>query len=261
MKCGRISLCFMFTTILNYERNTMKFQKNTYISGLYDGIPIALGYVSVSFSLGIQAASSGIPVLWMLLISMTNLTSAGEKAGIDIILAGGSLVEMAITQLMINSRYFLMSLSLSQRLTEEFNLPHRLAASFGVTDEIFAVASSKAHSVSPRYMYGLITLPYIGWALGTFLGAAAGNILPEIVTNALGIALYGMFIAIVVPPTKKNPKLLAVVLPAVALSCLIYYLPALDFISDGFSIIISTVSAAIIGALLFPIETEDPADE
>ncbi len=239
----------------------MKPQKNTYMSGLADGIPIALGYLSVSFSLGIQAASQGIPVLWMLLISMTNLTSAGERAGVDIILSGGSLFEMAITQLMINSRYFLMSLSLSQKLTREFNIPHRLAASFGVTDEIFAVASSKPHALSPKYMYGLITLPYIGWSLGTFLGAAAGNILPEMVTNSLGIALYGMFIAIVVPPAKENPKLLAVILPAVALSCIIYYIPALDFISDGFAIIICTLAASIIGAIFFPIETEDPADE
>lgn len=239
----------------------MKTRTDSYRAGLYDGIPIALGYLSVSFSLGIQAAAQGIPVLWVVLISMTNLTSAGEKAGIDIILAHGSLIEMAITQLMINSRYFLMSLSLSQKLTEDFNIGHRLAASFGVTDEIFAVASSKPHSVSPRYMYGLITLPYIGWAAGTLLGAAAGNILPDTVTNALGIALYGMFIAIVVPPAKKNPKLLAVVLPAIVISCLIYYVPALDFISDGFSIIISTVLAAVIGALLFPVDTEDPADE
>ncbi len=239
----------------------MKPQKNTYMSGLMDGIPIALGYLSVSFSLGIQAASHGIPVLWMLLISMTNLTSAGERAGIDIILSGGSLFEMGITQLMINSRYFLMSLSLSQKLTREFNIPHRLAASFGVTDEIFAVASSKSHTLSPKYMYGLITLPYIGWSLGTFLGAAAGNILPEIVTNALGIALYGMFIAIVVPPAKENPKLLAVILPAISLSCIIYYIPALDFISDGFAIIICTLAASLTGALFFPIETEDPADE
>lgn len=192
---------------------------------------------------------------------MTNLTSAGEKAGIGVILAHGGLIEIALTQLTINSRYSLMSLSLSQRLDKGFSALHRLIASFGITDEIFAVASSKSHRLSPKYMYGLITLPYLGWSLGTLLGAAAGNILPELIANALGIALYGMFIAIVVPPTRKNPRLLTVVLPAIAISCAIHYIPVLGFISDGFSIIISTVAAALIGALLFPIQTEDPDDE
>lgn len=241
---------------------TMKPKNSTYIKGVLDGLPIALGYLSVSFSLGIQAAAQGIPVLWVLLISMTNLTSAGEAAGIGIIVHGGSLIEMAATELMINSRYFLMSLSLSQKLSKKFTLPHRLAASFGITDEIFAVAASQPGTLIPRYMYGLITLPYIGWALGTFLGAAAGNILPDIVSNALGIALYGMFVAIVVPPARKNPRLLAVVLPAIAISCVIRYVPVISgVISDGFAIIISTVAAALIGAVFFPVAPEDPADE
>ncbi len=239
----------------------MKPQHNSFIAGLVDGIPIGLGYLSVSFSFGIQASVMGIPILWVLLISMTNLTSAGQASGIGIIVSGGSLIEMALTQLIINSRYFLMSLSLSQKLERTFTLPHRLTASFGITDEIFAVASSKSHRIAPRYMYGLISMPYIGWSLGTLLGAAAGNILPEIISGALGIALYGMFIAIVVPPTKQNPKLLAVVIPAIAISCLLHYIPALAFISSGFTVIISTVIAATLGALIFPIHTEDPEDE
>ncbi len=239
----------------------MNPKNNSFVGGLVDGLPIGLGYLAVSFSVGIQASSQGVPFLWALLISMTNLTSAGQAAGIGIIAAGGSLVEMALAQLTINSRYFLMSISLSQKLDKGFTLPHRLAASFGITDEIFAVASSKPHNVSPKYMYGLIALPYVGWSLGTLLGAVMGNVLPDMLANSLGIALYGMFIAIVVPPAKANPKLLVVVLPAVLISCLIYYLPALDFISGGFSVIISTVIAALIGALVFPIETEDTPDE
>lgn len=256
--CILLPTAFAHKTVSEYHMNLLQ---NTYKKGLYDGIPIALGYLSVSFSIGLFASAKGIPILWILLISMTNLTSAGQKAGISVILSHGALIEMALTQLIINSRYFLMSLSLSQRLNKSFTLPHRLIASFGVTDEIFAVAASKPHVLSPKYMYGLITLPYIGWSLGTLLGAALGNILPEIVVSALGIALYGMFIAIVVPPAKKNPRLLAVILPAIAISCTIYYLPQLGFISSGFSIIISTISAALIGALIFPIETEDPCDE
>ncbi|MGN1127734.1 MAG: AzlC family ABC transporter permease [Candidatus Flemingiibacterium sp.] len=196
-----------------------------------------------------------------MLISMTNLTSAGQLAGIGIIHAGGGLAEMALTQLVINLRYALMSLSLSQKLDGGFNLFHRLAVSFGITDEIFAVASSKKGDVSPRYMYGLIMIPYIGWAAGTALGTLAGNLLPEMLRNALGIALYGMFIAIVVPPAKKRPKLLAVIGIAVGLSCLIRFVPVFSFISDGFSIIICTLIAATAGALLFPVVTEDADDE
>lgn len=239
----------------------MKFVRNTYIHGLIDGVAIALGYLAVSFSVGIQASAVGIPVVWALIISMTNLTSAGQAAGINIIGAGGSLIEIAAAQLTINSRYFLMSLSLSQRLDGKYGSVHRLLSSFGITDEIFAVASSKPYPVKPSYMYGLVTLPYIGWALGTLLGAIAGSLLPNIITSSLGIMLYGMFIAIVLPPVKKKPRLLYVVIPAAAISCIIYFLPALDFISGGFSVIISTVIAATVGALLFPLETEDPKDE
>ena len=246
---------------LTYRKNPMKAQKNSYLAGLVDGVPIGLGYLSVSFSFGIMAVAQGVPLVWALLISMTNLTSAGQLAGLGIIVAGGSLPEIALSQLIINSRYFLMSLSLSQRLDKDFNIFHRLAASFGITDEIFAVAASKPHTVSPRYMYGLITIPYIGWSLGTLLGAAAGNILPCLVTNALGIALYGMFIAIVVPPAKMDHRLFAVILPAILFSCLFRYVPALGFVSDGFAIIISTVAAALIGALVFPVDTEESVSE
>jgi len=239
----------------------LKINKNTYLHGLGDGVAIALGYLAVSFSVGIQASAVGIPVFWAVIISMTNLTSAGQAVGINIIGAGGSFIEIAAAQLTINSRYFLMSLSLSQHLDGKFGILHRIASSFGITDEIFAVASSKPFSVKPVYMYGLITLPYIGWTTGTLLGALAGNLLPDMLTNALGVMLFGMFIAIVIPPAKKNPKLLFVIAPAAAISCMIYYIPTFDFISGGFSVIISTVIASVIGALFFPIETEDANDE
>lgn len=230
--------------------------ENSYKTGLKDGIAIALAYMSVSFTFGIMAANSGIPTGWTLLISMTNLTSAGQLAGIGVIVSGGSYAEIALTQLIINLRYFLMSLSLSQKLENGFGMPNRLAVSFGITDEIYAVAAAKEHDVSPRYMYGLITLPYIGWTLGTLAGAAAGNILPEIVANALGIALYGMFIAIVVPPARKNPRLLPVIGIAAGVSCLIRYVPFLQFISSGFSVIICALTASVIGAAVYPIAQE-----
>jgi len=233
----------------------------SFAEGFRDGIPIGLGYLSVSFAFGINAVNCGIPFGYALLISMTNLTSAGQLAGIGIIAAAGSYAEIALAQFIINLRYALMSLSLSQKLEKSFTLSHRLLAAFGITDEIFAVAAAKEKDVGPAYMYGLITIPYIGWALGTALGAIAGSLLPELLRNALGIALYGMFVAIVIPPSKKNPRLFAVVGCAVVLSCLIYWVPTLSFISDGFSIIICTVVAATLGAVLFPIETEDADDE
>ena len=234
---------------------------NSYRAGLRDGLPIGLGYLSVSFSFGIMASSLGIPFGYTLLISMTNLTSAGQLAGIGIIASHGSYTEMALTQLIINLRYALMSLSLSQKLDKSFNIFHRLAVSFGITDEVFAVASSQHGEVGAKYMYGLITLPYIGWTAGTALGAIAGSLLPEIARSALGIALYGMFIAIIIPPVKKRPRMLLVIGTAAGLSCLIYYLPALSFISEGFSIIICTIVAAALAAVIFPVETEDADDE
>ena len=236
----------------------MKKQLSTpYGRGLLDGVPIGLGYLSVSFSFGISAANGGLSPLAAVLISLTNLTSAGQLAGLGIILAEGTLVEMALTQLVINIRYLLMSLSLSQRLDDRFTLRHRALAAFGITDEIFGVASSRRERLVPRYMYGLILLPMIGWTLGTLLGAVAGNILPNDVKHALGIAIYGMFVAIVVPPARKSHGVLLGVGVSVLISCILYYLPIFSFITSGFSIIIAAVLAALLAAWLFPIPCED----
>lgn len=232
-------------------------RENSLRQGMIDGIPIALGYLSVSFSFGILASKGGLPVWVAVLISMTNLTSAGQFAGLDLILSGGSLIEMALTQLIINLRYALMSLSLSQKLDSSVRLPDRLIISFGNTDEVFAVASSKSGDVGRRYLYGLISLPYVGWALGTFLGAAAGQILPAIAVSALGIALYGMFVAIIIPPAKKYRPVLKVIIASVALSCIIYWTPLSTYISSGFSIILCALLGAGIGATLYPISREE----
>lgn len=224
----------------------------TYREGFRDGLPIALGYLSVSFTFGITAVGMGIPPLAAILISMTNLTSAGQVAGVGIIAAGGGYFEMALAQLIINLRYALMGLSLSQKLDSRYNLLHRILSAFGITDEVFAVASGKPSEISSPYMYGLITLPYIFWAAGTAGGALLGGILPENIKSALGIAIYGMFIAIVIPPAKKSRGIVFVAILAAVLSCLIYYLPALSGISSGISVIICTVIAAALGAWLFP---------
>ncbi len=231
--------------------------------GLKDGLPIALGYLSVSFTFGITAVKMGIPPLTAVLISLTNVTSAGQVAGIGIIAEGGGYAEMALAQLIINLRYALMSLSLSQKLDSKYNLAHRLVTAFCVTDEVFAVASGKGSELPARYMYGLILLPYLFWSGGTALGALLGSVLPEMIKSALGIAIYGMFFAIIVPPAKKHCGVLVVIAAAAALSCAIYYIPALDFISSGISVIICAVIAAALGAWLFPQKEEegDIADE
>lgn len=240
----------------------MKLQpKGVFCRGLADGIPIALGYLSVSFGFGISAVSGGLSPLVAVLISLANLTSAGQVAGLGIILAKGTFFEMAITQLVINIRYFLMSLSLSQRLDGRFTLGHRLLAAFGITDEIFGVASSKKERLVPRYMYGLILLPVLGWTLGTLLGAVAGNILPDALKHALGIAIYGMFVAIVVPPAREHSGVLLGVTVAIAISCLLAYLPLFSFITSGFSIIIAALIGAVVAAILFPIPEEHTDEE
>ena len=228
-----------------------------FTDGIRDSIPIALGYLSVSFGFGIMASGAGLSPLTAALISLCNVTSAGQVAGLSVMTAGGTLFEMALTQLVINMRYALMSLSLSQKMDKSFTIPHRLASSFFITDEIFAVAAGKACDVNKKYMYGLGILPVLSWTLGTFLGAVAGELLPEAVKNALGIAIYGMFVAIVIPASKKSAGTAAVVAAAVAISCALKYIPAFSFISPGFAVIICAVAAALAGAVFFPVPSSD----
>lgn len=229
--------------------------KSQFLKGAVHGIPIALGYLSVSFGFGIKAVRLGLSIAEAVAISMTNLTSAGQAEGVEIIAAGGTLIEMALVQLVINIRYSLMGLSLSQKLDPSFTTPHRLLASFGITDEIFAVASAQPSKITPPYMYGLILAGFTGWTLGTFLGAAAGSILPEAVSNAMGIMIYGMFIAIVIPAAKKCRSVMIVALIAAALGIVFKYL--LPFVSVGFAVIICAAAAASAGALLFPVNDDD----
>ncbi len=224
-------------------------KRSLFLKGIAAGVPIGLGYFAVSVGIGVAAVSAGLNVITALLISMTNLTSAGQVAGISLIAAGGSLIEMALTQAVINLRYSLMGITLSQKLDSSFTTPHRLILSAFITDEIFGVASTQL-SVNVRYMYGLATVPYIGWAAGTFVGAAAGSVLPASVVAALGLAIYGMFTAIVVPAMKRDRGVTVSVIAAAAISTAIHFVPALKFISYGFAVIISSVVAAAVSAYL-----------
>ena len=225
-------------------------------SGCRDGIPIALGYFSVSFSFGIMAMGGGLSVFQAALTSLTNMTSAGQFAGLQIVIAGGTLLEMAATQLIINLRYALMSLSLSQKLSEKVTMRQRLVIAFANTDEIFAVAMAHGKELSFSYMIGLQSLPILGWTAGTACGAAAGSVLPASVNSALSVALYGMFMAVVIPAAKKAVSVLPVVLLSAFMSCLLYYVPAFKGISAGMSIILCTVAVSAAGAVLFPLPEE-----
>lgn len=228
--------------------------------GIRDGIPIALGYFFVSFTFGIMGSGQGLQWWETVLLSMTNLTSAGQFAGVKIIAAGGSLIELAVSQLVINLRYSLMGISLSQKTDERFRGVSRAVLGFAITDEIFGVSMNRKGAVSRRYFFGLLLLPYFGWTLGTLAGAVLGNVMPAILTEAMGIAIYGMFIAIVVPKAKEDCKMLLIILLSIGISCLFAYVPILQKVTVGFVIIICAVLASIVGALLFPVGEEAQDD-
>ena len=215
-----------------------------------------LGYLAVSIAFGVTAVEMGVPQLIAVLISMTNLTSAGQLAGLSVIVALGTVVEIILTQLVINARYFLMSLTLSQKLDGKFRLLDRFLCAFGITDEIFAVAVSK-DKVSSKYMYGLITLPFFGWTIGTLLGALLGSVLPEIMVNALSIALFAMFIAIIIPKAMEDKKVIVVILISAFLSCSFYFIPLFSELSSGICYIICALVASVIGAIFLPIKEEN----
>lgn len=227
--------------------------------GIRDGFPICLGYLSVSMAFGLTAVKMGIPVWTAVLISLTNLTSAGQFAGTTLLVAQGTYIELAVTTFIINIRYFLMSLSVSQKVNKEFTTAQRLMASFGITDEVFAVSMQRRKELSFPYMAGLIITPILGWTSGTLIGAVATSLLPEIVTDAMGIALYGMFIAIIVPPAREQKSVLFAVILAIIASCAFTYLPVLSKVSGGWSVIIVTVVVSAITAILFPVEEKEGA--
>ena len=232
--------------------------RSWYRRGLRDGIPIALGYLAVSFTLGIAAGNQHIAALPAALMSATNLTSAGEFAALGLIAAGAAYGEMAGTQLIINLRYFLMSCALSQRLSPRMPFFHRLLIDYGITDEIFgiSVGAGAGGYLNPYYAYGAITVAAPAWTLGTWLGAVSGNVLPGRILSALNVALYGMFIAVIVPPARKEKVLAGLIAASMTASLLTTYLPVVSRISSGMRIILLTVLIAGAGAMLFPIQED-----
>ena len=232
-------------------------KKEEFLLGIRDGIPICLGYFSVSMAFGLTSVLSGLPIWAAVLISLTNLTSAGQFAGVNLLLVHGNMIELALTTLIINIRYFLMSLSVSQKVESKMTLKERFAVSFGITDEIFAVSMQRKENLTSSYMAGLIFMPVIGWTGGTLTGAVATSIMPEVLSSAMGIALYGMFLAIIIPPAREHKNVLFAVVLAILASLAFVYLPGLKGCTGGWSIIIITLVVSAIAATLFPVKEEE----
>ena len=231
--------------------------KNEFIEGCRDAIPICLGYIAVSFAFGIEASKIGMTTFQAALTSLLNVTSAGQFSALDVIARNGSFIELAILQFIINLRYMLMSTALSQKLSSKVGTLQRLGISYGVTDEIFALSFFRKGSLNPLYSYGLIITSVFGWVFGTVLGAFSGQILPERLISCLGLAIYGMFIAIIIPDTRTNRTILGIVVSAMALSSVFTYVPVLaSHISSGFRIIIITVVVAAFAAYFAPVQEE-----
>ena len=218
-----------------YNGHVMKEIKR----GMKNGIPIALGYLSVSFSFGAIAVSMGFSVIQAVLISLLNLTSAGQFASLGIIAGQGTYLEMAIVELTVNIRYAFMSLSLSQKVDEKFKGIYKWLLSFFITDEIFAL-SMLEENVSRTYFFGLASISTAGWMLGTTLGAMLGSIVPTVISNALSI-----------PGMKKDKNIIKVVALAIIIRSGFYYLPIINQLSSGFAMTISALTSAFIGAVLF----------
>ena len=231
-------------------------RRKEFLAGMKAGMPVCVGYFSVSFGFGAMAVSMGLSVWQAVLISASNLTSAGQFAGLTVIAAGGAMIEMVLTQLVINSRYALMGLALGQRLGPEVGSGKRLVAAFFDTDEVFALGMAREGKLAVSFFVGAGTVAALGWISGTALGAFAGSLLPVSVRLALGALLYGMFIAIVVPQARQEKPMLACMLLALVMSCLFAWVPVLKAVSSGLAIVICTVAAAAVCAVLFPVEDE-----
>lgn len=223
--------------------------------GMRDGSPIALGYFAVAFTLGIAAKKAGLSAIQALAASALNNASAGEYAGFALIAAGSTYLETAIMTLVVNARYLLMSCSLSQKLKPNTPLRHRMLIAYDVTDEIFGICVAQPGYLNPWYAYGAIVVAIPGWALGTFFGVIMGNILPTRVVSALSVGLYGMFLAIIIPPARKNRVIAGVVAIGFAASFLVNRLPLFAGLSTGIKTIALTVALALLAAVLFPTDT------
>lgn len=238
--------------MINLSENAKWYKK-----GLRDGVPIALGYFAVAFTLGIVAKNAGLTAFQATLAAALTNASAGGYAGFTLIEADASFIEMAVTQLIVNARYLLMAAALSQKLAPQTSTLHRSLIAFDVTDEVFGISVSVEGTLNPFYNYGAMTVAIPGWAAGAGLGVIMGNVLPDSLVSALSVGLYGMFLAIIIPPARKNRIIAGIVLISMALSLAFAKLPIISSVSSGIRVIILTVVISLAAAILFPIKDEE----
>lgn len=228
-----------------------------YKHGIKNGIPIALGYFAVAFALGIEAKAAGLSAFEAMLAAGLTNASAGGHAAFTLISENASYIEMALIQLVVNIRYLLMACALSQKLSSEVSTLKRSILAFDVTDEIFGISIAVNGNLNPFYNYGAMSITIPGWALGAFFGVVMGNVLPQSVVVALSVGLYGMFLAIIIPPARKN-KIIALLIAVSMISSLGFScLPILKELSEGIRVIILTVSISLLAAVIFPVEEEE----
>lgn len=234
----------------------MDSNRGKYREGMAAGVPIALGYFVVAFTLGIAAKNAGFSAVAAMVASLTNNASAGQYAAFTLIAANASYLEVAVMTFVANARYLLMSCALSQKFAPGSSIRHRLIVAYDVTDEIFGISVAQPGYLNPFYTYGAMSIAIPGWALGTFFGVMMGNILPLRVVSALSVGLYGMFLAIIVPPARESRVVLALVLLSFAASWAAASLPALAAVSSGVKTIVLTVAISLGAAVLFPVAEE-----
>lgn len=235
-------------------------KRTTFIKGMEDGIPIGLGYIAVAFSLGVFARSAGLDAFQGFFASILCTASAGEYAGFSAIAAGTTLLEIALVTLIINARYLLMSCALSQRVPESLPWYHRMLMAYTITDEIFGITIAKPGYLNPYYSYGAAAIAAPLWAIGTSLGVIAGQVLPDIVVNALSVSLYGMFLAVIIPPAKKDKVLVLLIVVSFIANYMAIHLPFLRELSEGMRVVILIIVITSFAAVLYPRTTENPVE-
>lgn len=231
--------------------------KKMFKLGLKHGVPIGLGYFAVAFTLGLSAGNIGFNPFTAGLMSLLMHASAGQFAAMNVISAGSGYIEMAVTTVIINLRYFLMSCSLSQKLKKDTAVGHRFLISHFITDELFGISIALDEPLVPAYYYGAALVASPGWVFGTALGCLLGNVLPGTIAACLSIALYGMFLAIVIPPAKKNHFLMGVVIISMLVSAAFTVLPVVKKMSSSTQVIVLTIVISAIAAIVKPINTEE----
>lgn len=236
-------------------------RRKYWLNGMKNGLAVAIGYFAVSFTFGILAKQAGLNPFEALFMSVTNVTSAGQFAGLTLIATAATIIEIIFAQVIINSRYFIMSFALTQKIDPDTPLLHRMVMAYGITDEIFGITMSVPGKLSPYYAYGVMSVAIPGWALGTLFGVISGNVLPERMISALSIALYGMLLAVIIPPARDNKIIGWLIILSMGASTFFAALPVLSTISSGVKIIVLTVLIAGIAAVLFPVKEEENAHE